>query len=289
MLLNPTILGQVVVNGLALGAIYVLIALGFTLLFGVMRVVNFAHGEFAMLGGFALYYLYGTLALPWIIAVPLSAVLVAGVSLLLEALVFRWFYQKMFQSMIGLMGLSMAMTYGSVIIWDAYDRTIPSPFMSVVQFDAVVLPLDRLVVICVTAVTLVGFYLFMHRTRYGLAMRASAVDLEIASTQGIDVRLMYRMAFFIAIALAALAGGLYAQIYSLSPLMGERPLMIAFIVVVLGGMGSIPGAALGGMLLGFSESFLGTFYGAAMSSFVSFGAVMLLLIFRPWGLLGTPE
>ncbi len=120
-------------------------------------------------------------------------------------------------------------------------------------------------------------------------MRASAVDLEIASTQGIDVRLMYRMAFFIAIALAALAGGLYAQIYSLSPLMGERPLMIAFIVVVLGGMGSIPGAALGGMLLGFSESFLGTFYGAAMSSFVSFGAVMLLLIFRPWGLLGTPE
>ncbi len=268
MLLNPTILGQVVVNGLALGAIYVLIALGFTLLFGVMRVVNFAHGEFAMLGGFALYYMYGMLALPWIIAVPLSAVLVAGVSLLLEALVFRWFYQKMFQSMIGLMGLSMAMTYGSVIIWDAYDRTIPSPFMSVVQFDAVVLPLDRLVVICVTAITLAGFYLFMHRTRYGLAMRASAVDLEIASTQGIDVRLMYRMAFFIAIALAALAGGLYAQIYSLSPLMGERPLMIAFIVVVLGGMGSIPGAALGGMLLGFSESFLGTFYGAAMSSFV---------------------
>ena len=89
--------------------------------------------------------------------------------------------------------------------------------------------------------------------------------------------------------MAALAGGLYGQIYSLSPTMGERPLLVAFIVVILGGMGSIPGAALGGLILGFIESFLGTFFGALVSSFVSFGIVIALLIFRPWGLLGTPE
>jgi branched-chain amino acid transport system permease protein len=97
------------------------------------------------------------------------------------------------------------------------------------------------------------------------------------------------LAFFIAIFMAALAGGLYAQTYSLSPFVGEQTLMVAFVVVVLGGMGSIPGAALGGVILGFSESFISTFYGAAVSSFVSFGVVIILLILRPWGLLGTPE
>ena len=105
MLANPTIDGQMVVNGLSLSAIYILVALGFTLLFGIMRVVNFAHGEFAMLGGFALYYLYGTFTSPWLLAVVLGALLVAIPSLILEWLVFRWFYQKMFQSMIGLLGL----------------------------------------------------------------------------------------------------------------------------------------------------------------------------------------
>jgi branched-chain amino acid transport system permease protein len=102
-------------------------------------------------------------------------------------------------------------------------------------------------------------------------------------------KVLYRIAFFIAIFLTALAGGLYAQTYSLSPFMGERPLIVAFVVVILGGMGSIPGAALGGVLLGFSESILSTFYGASVSAFASFGIVILLLIFRPWGLLGTKE
>ena len=123
----------------------------------------------------------------------------------------------------------------------------------------------------------------------GLAMRAAAQDLEIAEAQGIGALFMYKLAFLIAIAMAAMAGALYGQIYALSPFMGERPLMMAFIVVVLGGMGSIPGAALGGLILGFGESFLGTFYGASVSTFVSFGVVILLLIFRPWGLLGIPE
>ena len=132
-------------------------------------------------------------------------------------------------------------------------------------------------------------WLTMTRTRHGLAMRATAQDLEIAETQGIDTATTYRIAFLIAIFMTALAGGLYAQIYSLSPFMGDRPLLVAFVVVILGGMGSIPGAALGGIIFGFGESFLSTFYGSAVSSFASFGAVIALLILRPWGLLGVPE
>lgn len=289
MLTNPMILGQIVVNGLSLSSVYILVALGFTLLFGIMRVVNFAHGEFAMLGGFAMYYLYAVFGLPWVAAIFLAPLVVAIPALFLEWLVFRWFYQKMFQSMIGLLGLSMVMIYTSLLIWDAFERNIPAAFDGILRLGGIIIPVDRLVTVVVSAIALGGFYMLMKHTRIGLAMRAAAQDVEIAATQGIDTRRIYQTAFFVAIALAALAGALYAQIYAVSPFMGERPLFVAFIVVILGGMGSIPGAALGGVMLGFIESILGTLYGGSVASYASFGIVILLLLFRPWGLLGTPE
>jgi branched-chain amino acid transport system permease protein len=288
-MLSSTLIGQVLVNGMSLSAIYVLVALGFTLLFGIMRVVNFAHGAFAMLGGYALFFLYGQWHLPYLLAVPLAALGVAAIALALEYLVFRWFYQKMMQSMIGLLGLNMALVYTAVLLFDVYERSIPPAITTLLSVGGVLLPADRLVVVAIAVVALLAFWLFMTRTRFGLALRAASQDVETAEGQGMDTAVLYRLAFFIAVFLTALAGGLYAQTYSLSPFMGERPLIVAFVVVILGGMGSIPGAALGGVLLGFSESILSTFYGAAVSSFASFGIVILLLIFRPWGLLGTKE
>ena len=289
MLTNTTVLGQIVVNGLNLSAVYILVALGFTLLFGIMRVVNFAHGEFAMLGGFAFYYLYAVLHVPWLLAVVLGAVAVAGPSLILEWLVFRWFYHKMFQSMIGLLGLDMALMFTAVILWNAEERSVPPATDTLVQFGNVIFPAQKLIIAGIAAAALLAFYVFTRYSRYGLAMRAAAQDVSIAEAQGVNSTFIYKLAFFIAIFMAALAGGFYAQTYALSPFVGEPQLMIAFVVVILGGMGSIPGVALGGLLLGFANSFLGTFYGNATSVFVSFGAVILLLIFRPWGLLGAKE
>jgi len=283
------ILSQVVLNGLSLSAIYILVALGFTLLFGIMRVVNFAHGAFAMLGGYALYYLYGVYQLPYPIAILGGAVLVAALALILERLVFRWFYHKMFQSMIALLGLNLALVYAAVLVWDVNERSLPSVSDRMIDTLGISIPADRLIIMGIAGVVLALFWLFVTRTRQGLAMRAAAMDPEIAATQGINTRGIYMLAFFIAIFMTALAGGLYAQSYALSPFMGDRPLMVAFIVVILGGMGSVPGAALGGLLLGFTESFLSTFYGASISSFVSFGVVIALLVLRPWGLLGKPE
>lgn len=282
-------LGQVFINGVSLSAIYILVALGFTLLFGIMRVVNFAHGSFAMLGGYALYYFYGAWELPYLLAAPLAALTVAVGSLVFERLVFRLFYQKMFQSMIALLGLDMALSFTALIIWNPYERSVPTPLDGVLQVGELIIPEDKLVITAVAAVALLGFWLFTRFTRYGLALRAASQDLEIAEAQGVNTTALYRLAFLIAIFMAALAGGFYAQTYSLSPMMGERPLLMAFIVVILGGMGSIPGVALGGLILGFSESALSTFYGSAVSTFASFGVVFLLLIFRPWGILGTPE
>lgn len=289
ILANPTVLGQVLVNGIGLSAIYILVALGFTLLFGIMRVVNFAHGEFAMLGAFAFYHLTKDFHIPWMIALPIGIIGVAAASLVLEWLVFRWFYQRMFESMIGLLGLNMMLIYGAVLIWDVYERNIPATSQDVFMAGDIIVPIDRLIVVVIALSALAAFYLFISFTRAGLAMRAAAQDVETAETQGVDTRTTYRIAFFVAILLAALAGSLWGQIYSVSPHLGERPLMMAFIVVILGGMGSIPGAALGGALLGFTESIVGTAFGAAASAFLSFGVVILLLIFRPWGILGTPE
>lgn len=288
-MLSPILLGQVFVNGVSLSAIYILVALGFTLLFGIMRVVNFAHGSFAMLGGYALYYFYGQWSLPYLLAAPLAAATVAVASLVLERFVFRLFYQKMFQSMIALLGLDMAITFTALMIWNPYERSVPTPLDGVLQVGGLIIPEDKLVIAAVAAAALAAFWAFTRFTRHGLALRAASQDLEIAEAQGVDTTALYRLAFLIAIFMAALAGGFYAQTYSLSPMMGERPLLMAFIVVILGGMGSIPGVALGGLVLGLSESAISTFYGAATSTFVSFGVVFLLLIFRPWGLLGTPD
>jgi branched-chain amino acid transport system permease protein len=288
-MLSPILLGQVFVNGVSLSAIYILVALGFTLLFGIMRVVNFAHGSFAMLGGYALYYFYGQWSLPYLLAAPLAAATVAAASLVLERFVFRLFYQKMFQSMIALLGLDMAITFTALMIWNPYERSVPSPLDGVLQVGGLIIPEDKLVIAAVATAALAAFWAFTRFTRQGLALRAASQDLEIAEAQGVDTTALYRLAFLIAIFMAALAGGFYAQTYSLSPMMGERPLLMAFIVVILGGMGSIPGVALGGLVLGLSESAISTFYGAATSTFVSFGVVFLLLIFRPWGLLGTPD
>jgi branched-chain amino acid transport system permease protein len=144
-------------------------------------------------------------------------------------------------------------------------------------------------VVGIALAALAAFWLFVRFTRIGLALRTVAQDREIAEAQGIDTRATYRVTFFLAAVLAALGGALFAQIYALSPLMGSVPLVKAFTIVIIGGLGSVPGAALGGVLLGMSESFLNTFYGASVAQFASFGAIMLLLVLRPWGLLGRPE
>ncbi|OZI21159.1 hypothetical protein CAL26_27390 [Bordetella genomosp. 9] len=286
---SAPVLTQVLINGLSLSAIYVLIALGFTLLFGIMKVVNFAHGSLAMLGGYALHYYFGEFKLPYVVAILLAGLTVAAGSMILEWLVYRRFYQKMFQSMIGLLGLDIAIVYSCVLIFDVYERSIPAALDSMVPIGAVSIPADKLMIIGIAVVVLLAFWGFMSLSRYGLAVRAASEDIEIAEAQGVNTRRIYQLAFFLAAFMTAIAGAIYAQTYALSPFMGERPLMVAFIVVILGGMGSIPGAALGGVLFGFGESFLSTFYGSATSTFVSFGVVIALLVVRPWGLLGKPE
>jgi branched-chain amino acid transport system permease protein len=283
------ILSQVFLNGLNLSAIYILMALGFTLIFGIMRIVNFAHGEFAMLGGFIVFYLLQLAPISPLLALPLAAIAVGILSLGVERLILRSFYKHEHQGMIAMLGLSMIMTYLGVIVFGVAQRSIPPAYSEIFEFGPLRVPADRLVVLALAAVTLVTFFLFMRYTKTGLAMRVVAQDLEIAEAQGINAKAHYRAAFFAATALAALAGGLIGQLYSLSPFMGAGPVVKAFTVVILGGLGSIPGAAVGGLVIGMAESILTTYYGASTAQLASFGVIMLVLVLRPEGLLGRKE
>ena len=287
--MSVNLLVPILFTGVSLSAIYILVALGFTLVFGIMRVVNFAHGEFAMMGGFALLFLLDRLALPYWVALPLAAVLVGTASLLPERLVFRRLYGQELPSMIAALGLSVALAEGAVVLFEVHERALPSAFSGLIRIGGFTFPEDRLVVVAIALAALAAFWLFVRFTRIGLALRTVAQDREIAEAQGIDTRATYRVTFFLATMLAGLGGALFAQIYALSPYMGQVPLVKAFTIVIIGGLGSVPGAALGGVLLGMSESFLNTFYGASVAQFASFGAIILLLVLRPWGLLGRPE
>ncbi|MGH7070047.1 MAG: branched-chain amino acid ABC transporter permease [Acetobacteraceae bacterium] len=286
---SARILAQVFVNGVNLSAIYILMALGFTMIFGIMRIVNFAHGAFAMAGGLALYYLLLYGHVPFLAALPLSAVLVGVASLGVERLVIRPFYHRELQGLIVTLGLSLVMIYLAVIFFGTSQRSVPPIYSAIFTVGPFVLPADRIVVLGIAAIALLLFFLFMRYTRPGLAMRVAAQDLEIAEAQGINANAHYQGAFFIASSLAALAGGLFGQLYSLSPFMGATPLLKAFIVVILGGLGSVVGAAVGGIVLGMAESILATFYGASVAQLASFAIVMVILLVRPQGLLGSAE
>lgn len=280
------LLVQAVVNGLVLGMLYMLMAIGFTMAFGIMRVVNFAHGEFYMLGAFLAYVCVTRLQLPFLAAVlaTFAVTLVAG--WIIEVLVLKGFRGNELNGMISTIGLAMVLQNGALLVFGPDPQSMPPVAQGVVSLGPIVLPMSRLYVVAFSIAVLVLLYLFLMRSKGGRALRAVVQDTEIASAQGIRSHLMYPLGFGIGVALAAVAGALMAPVFSVSPSIGSTPLLKAFIVVILGGLGSIPGAALASLLLGVVESAANTFMSSSMSDMLLFGFVILMLIFRPSGLLG---
>lgn len=280
------LIGQALTNGLIIGLLYLLMAIGFTLVFGVMRVVNFAHGEFYMLGAFLAYVCVTRLQLPFLAAVlaTFAVTLVAG--WIIEVLVLKGFRGNELNGMISTIGLAMVLQNGALLVFGPDPQSMPPVAQGVVSLGPIVLPMSRLYVVAFSIAVLVLLYLFLMRSKGGRALRAVVQDTEIASAQGIRSHLMYPLGFGIGVALAAVAGALMAPVFSVSPSIGSTPLLKAFIVVILGGLGSIPGAALASLLLGVVESGANTFMSSAMSDMLLFGFVILMLIFRPSGLLG---
>jgi branched-chain amino acid transport system permease protein len=274
------------VNGLTSGSFYVLMALGFTLIFGIMRLVNFAHGEFYMLGAFVVYHLYGQLGLNFFLALAAAAVTVGVIGAVVERVIFVPLRARELSMLMSALGLSIAVQGLMAVVEGAEGLSLPAPVRGVYRGSWFVFPYDRLLVVAVGVVVLAVFYAFIRWSKVGQALRAVAQDGEAALMQGIPVNRIYTMAFGIGCALAAIAGGVIGPVFSLHVYMGQAAILKAFVVVILGGLGSVPGAVVGGLLLGLAESVFASFFGALVSDMLGFLMIMVILLWRPFGLLG---
>lgn len=283
---GSTLYEQIVVNGLLVGLIYVIMALGFTLIFGIMRIVNFAHGEFYMIGAVVVLLLFGNLGWPFFLAVAVGGLVSAVLGIVVERFLFRPLVGEEMPSMIMALAIGIMLQSFALMAFGPALQTIERPFSGTWQLFNATVPLDRTIVGLGALLILTAFYLFLKYSRVGLAMRAIAQDAEITGLMGVEPGFIYAVGFGSACLLAGLAGGLMSPIYAIGPYMGESVVLKAFVVVVLGGLGSIPGAMLGGILLGLTESVLSSYISTGATLMTTFILVLLIVLVRPAGLMG---
>jgi branched-chain amino acid transport system permease protein len=276
---------QVLINGLMLGLTYVLIASGFSLIYGIMRLLNFAHGEFYMLGAFATYLLCEHLGLNYFAALLLSMILVAILGVMVYHFFFRPFRDQHDPSLVIALGVAMLIGGLSLLIFGEKDKSVAPVFSGVMKIFGATLSLERIAVIVMAILLMVALTLFIKFSKLGQAMRAVAQDREAAALQGIGVDSTFALCMAISSALAGAAGALLAPLFFVNPFLGMHAVLKALVVVVIGGLGSIPGAIAGGLLLGFVESVGNTFLGGA-TEMLGFIIVMIVLLVRPQGLFG---
>ncbi len=291
---------QQLINGLALGAIYALIALGYTMVYGVLRFINFAHSDVLMLGAFSAYFLAPVIAhvLPLqtfqsaLLITILAAGICAIIGILIEILAYRPLRNRpKLAVLITAIGVSLFIefTCQHKKVFGSAPRAFPQLLpQNDFHFAGLIVSSNDIVVLVTTLVLLAVMWFIVQHTKTGTAMRAVSFNMQAASLMGINVNRIVSFTFGVGSALAAIAGVLYAmRSPSIDPLMGIQPGLHAFVAAVVGGIGNLPGAALGGIVLGLVETFAGGIPG--LSNYrdgIAFGFLILILIFRPSGLLG---
>lgn len=292
---------QQLLNGLSLGAIYALIALGYTMVYGVLRFINFAHSDIFMLGAFAGFYLAPRLQkiiqLPSFFGATVVMVLAMAICAVVGIVIERLAYRPLRKSskltvLITAIGVSLFLEYSGQKFFGADPKYFPELIVDTPVLDTGGLTMGKsqLIVLGVTLVLLVALQLIVLKTKIGTAMRAVSFNAQAASLMGINVNTVISFTFGLGSALAGAGGILYAMNYpSIDPLMGVMPGLKAFVAAVLGGIGNIPGAAVGGLIIGVVETFVG---GSAMSTYrdaIAFAILILILIFKPSGILGKVQ
>jgi branched-chain amino acid transport system permease protein len=275
------------VIGLSLGTQYALISIGFTLIFGIMGVVNFAHGGFYVLGGYFAFTLSHSLGLPYPLALILAALATGAVGYVIEFLFVERYVVDHLATMLITLGIYQVMITGITLVYGAEPVDFSFPVTGSVHGHGFYIPYASMIVFGVCAVTIAAAYSLVYRTRYGIALRAMADDGDVARAQGIPPAQMFPMAFAIATALAGLTGALVTPILALEPTSGEAVLGKAFVVVILGGLGSISGAMIAAFVVGLIEAYASVYLGGSKGALALIVLVVLILLVRPQGILGT--
>jgi branched-chain amino acid transport system permease protein len=279
---------QQVLNGLVLGGNYALMALGLTMIFGILEVINFAHGEIYMVGAFMTLYFTTLLGVPFLLAIPISMVGAALLGLMIQKVVFRPIIGKpMINGMLLSFGLSVFIVNLSILLFKADPRSLESGYAQVnIHFFGLQITLERLLAIIVAILLVSLLYLFIQRTKVGRTMRAVAEDREAAQAVGVNIARIYLLTFAIGCALAASAGSITGAIFFVSPIMGWAPAIKSFVVVILGGFGNINGAILASLILGVFESLGSGYISYAYKDAYAFIILLLAFLLKPEGLLG---
>jgi branched-chain amino acid transport system permease protein len=276
---------QELLNGLVVGSLYALVALGLALIYGTMQVPNFAHGHLYMLGAYVAFFGVTVAHIGYWPSMLLAIVVLALVGILLERLVFRPLSNAPeVNTIIAAVGVLFFLQTLAQVWFGGDYRVFPSPYDKVVHFAGLVATQQQLIIIVAAAVLMVALFWFLKRTLTGATIEAVAQNRAGAALVGIDTNRVSMMVFAISAGLAAAAATLIASISLISPSMGFTVILKAFAIIVLGGMGSVPGAIIGAYILAFAESFAGTYISSNYQDAIAFGVLVLILTFKPTGL-----
>lgn len=278
---------QATINGVALGWLYVLMALGLALILSIMGILQLAHGEIYMIGAFLVYYLTRR-QIGLYPAILISMVVMGAVGVGLERVLFRPRPNRdvVLTSIVISTGLTLILTSAAVVGFGLYTKSLPKLAQGSLTIGGAGVPKDRVLAIGFSVVAVLALYAFLKKTRLGLAMVASAQNREGSFLKGINPNHMSMAAMGIGCALAALAGALAGSILQLHPYMGSLPMIYGLVTIVLGGLGSIPGAVVGGLILGLLNGIVPVMFGSAAAAIAPLVIVIILLLFRPKGIMG---
>lgn len=284
------LLAQTGLNSLYAASYISLIAVGLVLIFGVMGVINFAHGELYMAGAYTIVLLYTYFEFPFFLAVAAGLIFVGCLGLFMERTMFRPLRDNPLGGLVASIGFLMILQALAVMGFGVRMEHIPPFTQYVIEFsDRIRLPLSRLYVIVAAVVLLTALWVFLKKTRFGWALRAAAQDPEAAALQGISINQTARIAMFIGAGLAGIAGALTAPLVSVNPHMGHSVIVTAFIVIIVGGIGSLEGAVVASVAYAVVHTFVTTFWDGVIADIVGLSLMLLVLIVRPTGLFGSAD
>lgn len=281
---------QTTVNAVYAASYMSLIAVGLVLIFGIMGVINFAHGELYMAGAYAVVALYSQFNLPFLVAVVCGMVFVGLLGLLMEFALFRPMRDNPLGGLIASIGFLLVLQTAAVLGFGVRMAHIKPPTQAKIELmEGVILTHQRLYVIVAAILLLSALYVFLRKTRFGWAMRACAQDREAAALQGISLNHITRLTMFIGAAFAGVAGALTAPLVSPNPYMGHSVIVTAFIIIIVGGIGHLEGAVVAAVLYAFVHTFVTTFYDGVVADIVGLVLMLMVLVVKPTGLFGASD
>ncbi len=279
---------QVLVNGLLLGSIYAAVGVGFSLTWGVLNIINIAHGAMVMLGAYVSFFLFNKLGVDPFLSIPISmAVLFLLGYVLQRVLINRVIPYGVFMTLVLTFGLSLFLVDAALIAFSGDYRSVTPSYAGIgMNLGGVVIPYQRLGVFLVSLLLVLGLNVFLGRSKLGRAIRATALNRQSAELVGVDVLQIYAITFGIGAAMAGAAGSLLSTTITITPVLGDTFIGKSFVVATLGGLGTVQGALVGGLLLGLAESLGASLIGSSYQQAIGFGILVLVLVLRPEGLMG---